>query len=134
MDLCWVYINNGKYQEAVDTTTEGLKSNPDQVWLLSNEGLALYKLKNFEEAKGVLEKDKESAKKITPEDWKVAYPGNDPAGAEEGVRDVKAAISYNLALVYKNLNETGKYLDEVDYYRSLFPAGDPKIEKIYDTL
>lgn len=134
MDLSWVYINDQKFQEALDIDNKGLAEFPNQVWLLSNKGLALYKLKNYQDAEGVLERAKELAKNLTPDDWKTAYPGNDPSGAVNGVLDIRGAISYNLALVYKNLNKSDKYIAEVDYYQSLFPPGDTRINKIYDSL
>jgi len=134
MDLSWVYLSDGKFQEAADASGKGLEKYPENVWLLSNYGLAEYKLKNFEEAKKFLERGKELAKNLTVEDWKKAYPGNDPAGAERGVDDIKGAISYNLALAYKNSGDMKKYIQEVDYYSSLYPSGDPRRNKIYDSL
>ena len=134
MDLSWVYINDQKYQEALETDNRGLAMYPDHIWLLSNKGLALYKLGRLEEAKVILEKDQELAKNLTADDWKRAYPGNNPAGAENGVLDIRGVIAYNLALTYNNLNDAEKYLQEVSEYQSLFPLGDVRRDKIHDSI
>lgn len=118
-DLSWVYIKMEKYQEAIDTTNLGLKYVPHNPWLLSNQGLAWYRLGKYDQSKEKLEAAKNFAAKLTPEDWKKAYPGNNPRGAEKGVRDIRAIISYNLMLVYQESLDIENYLREKDLYNSL---------------
>lgn len=134
MDLSWIYIANNKFQEAADISQDGLIKFPENPWLYSNNGLALYKLGNYDEAKNKLLKGKNLAEKVTSDDWRMAYPGNDPSGAEDGIRDLKAAISYNLALTYNKLRDTDNFFAEAQYYQSLFAPNDARRDKIFDAL
>ena len=118
-DLSWVYLKKKSYQDVINTTNAGLEYFPQNPWLLSNQGLAYYRLGEYESAKGDLEKAKELSEKITLDEWKRAYPGNDPRGAEKGVNDVRAIISYNLMLSYMKLGEVENYLKEKDNYNFL---------------
>jgi tetratricopeptide (TPR) repeat protein len=98
MDLSWVYINSGKYDEAVTTVDNALVLFPNNAWLYANKGLAEYKLGKYEEAETSLGIARKLAKKLTPEDWAQAYPGNNSKDAEKGVEEIKTAIEYNLKL------------------------------------
>jgi tetratricopeptide (TPR) repeat protein len=118
-DLSWVYIKKEAYLDVIETTNQGLGYFPQNPWLLSNQGLAHYRLGDYESAKEDLEKAKNLSEKLTPEEWKRAYPGNNPSGAEQGVSDVKAIISYNLMLSYMKLGEIENYLKEKDNYNVL---------------
>lgn len=122
MDLSWIYLSAEKYQEAFETTERGLAYFPDNVWLNSNEGLALYKLGRYQEAKDQLWLSKKIAEKLTEDDWKTAYPGNDPANSGEGLKGMKAAISYNLSLAYAKLGEKDNFYGEYSEYSKLYPS------------
>lgn len=119
VDLSWSYLSDGKYEEAIDTTIKGFEKYPQNCWLYSNQGLAYYKMGDYEKAKNSLEQAKKYAADLTPEDWRKAYPGNDAAKAEQGVSEIKAAISYNLSLAYKNLGQVEDYLLENREYQNL---------------
>jgi tetratricopeptide (TPR) repeat protein len=101
VDLSWVYINSQKYDEAVTTTNNALVLFPKNTWLYSNKGLAEYKLGKYDEAKTDLGIARKLAKKLTPEEWSKAYPGNNSADAEKGVVEIRKAIDYNLKLAYE---------------------------------
>ncbi len=118
-DLSWAQIKKEVYEDAIETTNEGLKVYPENLWLFSNQGLAHYRLGEYEKAKEDLEKAKGLAEKLTPNDWKKAYPGNNPAGAEKGVDDIRAIISYNLMLDYMKLGEVENYLKAKNNYNFL---------------
>lgn len=107
-DLSWIYINDGKYEEAILTASNALSIFPENVWLYANKGLAQYKLGRYDEAKADLETAKKLAEKINSNDWKRAYPGNNPADAEKGVEEIKTAINYNLKLTYRMVGDENK--------------------------
>jgi len=118
-DLSWVQIKKEKYEEVIETTNVGLQYFSENPWLLSNQGLAHYRMEDYALAKTDLEKAKKLSEKLTADDWKKAYPGNDPQDATQGVADVQAIISYNLMLDYMKLGEIENYLKEKDNYNFL---------------
>jgi tetratricopeptide (TPR) repeat protein len=101
MDLSWIYINDGKYDDAVSVVNNALVLFPDNTWLYANKGLAEYKLGKYEDAKASLGIARKLAKELTPEKWAIAYPGNNPESAKKGVEEIKAAIDFNLKLAYE---------------------------------
>jgi tetratricopeptide (TPR) repeat protein len=134
VDLSWVLIRSGQFDQAVgllDNIDEEFKENP---WVLANQGLAYYKKGDYEAAGSILEKAAQEAEKITEEDWLQAYPGNDPSTAKRGPDEIKAAISYNLLLVYDELDDNEKLLKEYENYLSLIPKSDIRRTEIIDQL
>jgi len=101
-DLAWIYFQQGKFEEVLKITEEGLKNNPDNPWLLTNNGLALLNMNRKEQARGVLEKALKEASSMTAKEWDSAYPGNNPQNAPIGLQNMVETIESNLALVVDN--------------------------------
>jgi tetratricopeptide (TPR) repeat protein len=100
-DLAWIYFEQGKYAEAAALLEPVLKGmRDDQPWLLSTHAMAIYNLGMIDGARSELDRAKAAAAKLTPEDWMVAYPGNDPRAAARGLAEFQAVIDRNLALVH----------------------------------
>ena len=102
-DLAWIYFQNEKYQKAADTARRALEfeyasNNP---WLLNMYGLALFNMGEKENASALFERALSGAQLLTSADWELAYPGNDPRIAEQGLAEMISAIEFNkdLALV-----------------------------------
>lgn len=94
-DLAWVYFQVGDFDKVLALADDGLKDNPKNPWLLNTKGLALYNLKRKGEAKEYLTKALEETEKLRPEDWKMAYPGNDPQFSAAGLKQMLEAIKLN---------------------------------------
>jgi len=50
-------------------------------------------------ARPILSRAIEEGRKLTEEDWKRAYPGNDPRLARQGLSAMIEALEFNLSLV-----------------------------------
>lgn len=98
-DLAWIYFQQGKYEKAEEAARDGLVYHPTNMWLLTMRGVSLLNLGRKEEARGELEEALTGAKKLTEEDWHMAYPGNDPRIAKQGLSEMVKAIEHNIALV-----------------------------------
>ncbi len=98
VDLAWVLFSQGKYEEMKPVLEEGLLVAPEQPWLLNMYGLALLNTGDAEGGRLFFESALYLAKKLTPEDWGNAYPGNDPAVWSAGLAEMVSSIEKNLAL------------------------------------
>lgn len=97
-DLSWILSKQGKYSEAEKTINLALKealdaeSNP---WLWNSLGVAQLNLKKYQNAKISFGHAKQMAEKMTEEEWRHSYPGNNTASAEEGLSAFLKAINEN---------------------------------------
>lgn len=94
-DLAWVYFQVGDFDKVLSLADDGLKYNPENPWLLNTKGLALYNLDRKEEAGEYLTRALEETEKLSPEDWKAAYPGNDPRFSAQGLKQMLEAVKLN---------------------------------------
>lgn len=98
-DLAWILEKEGKYEEARKTINLALKdalgaeNNP---WLWNALGVAELNLKKYSDAADSFKKAESLAKKLTLEEWRRSYPGNNPASAEEGLSAFLRAIKNNI--------------------------------------
>ena len=98
-DLAWVLSKQGKYKEAKEAISAAFReireseSNP---WFWNALGVAELNLKKYGAAKIAFEKAESLAKNLTLADWHRAYPGNNPASAENGLSAFRKAIEENL--------------------------------------
>jgi tetratricopeptide (TPR) repeat protein len=97
-DLAWVYFQVGDFDKVLELANDGLRYAPENPWLLNTKGLALYNLNRGAEAKEYLTKALEKTEKLAPDDWKRAYPGNDPNFSAVGLQQMLSAIKANLAI------------------------------------
>jgi hypothetical protein len=70
---------------------------PEQPWLLNMYGLALLNTDDKDGARMFFEEALYLTKKLTPEDWGKAYPGNDPSVWSVGLAEMTSSIEENLA-------------------------------------
>lgn len=98
VDLSWIYFSQGRFEEMKPILETGLATHSDNPWLLNMYGLALLNTADKEEAKRSFSAALEAAKRLTPENWGLSYPGNDPSAWSEGLEEFRSAIQANLDL------------------------------------
>ena len=96
-DLAWVLLRQSKNEEALKILKEAEKQFPNNVWIENGLGGTYLALKNYKKSKEYYESALEGARKLTIEDWLIAYPAHDPKAAEEGVKQVIKGIERNLS-------------------------------------
>jgi tetratricopeptide (TPR) repeat protein len=96
-DYSWVLLKAELPEGALAALEWGLKEWPGNPWLLHNQAIALYELQRYEESAAAAALALAGAETLTREDWLVAYPGNDPRVAAEGLATFRAAAAENLA-------------------------------------
>ena len=98
-DLAWILSKEGKYKEAekeLGRAFENVSEARKNPWLLTALGVAELNLKKYSRAVDSFKTAKELAAKLTIEEWRRSYPGNNPATASEGLSAFLKAISENL--------------------------------------
>lgn len=94
-DYAWVLLKAGRSHEALDVTIRGLNYFPDNPWLLNSNAIALYEEGHVEAASEQIRLALEAALTLTEEDWLIAYPGNDPRVARDGLNALGDSIRMN---------------------------------------
>ncbi len=125
-DLTWIYLKKEDYEEAEKTARRGLEISPENSWLHSNLGIALLNLGNYEESGREMSKALELAEKLTPADWSRTYPGNNPQIAESGLKEMKAGIYLNLAILAKKQSNRQEAGIEYDKYLNMLQENDAR--------
>ena len=98
-DLAWILSKEGKYAEAereLEQAFENISEGNKNPWLLTALGVAKLNLKKYSRAVDSFKKAKELGEKLTIEEWRRSYPGNDPATNSEGLSAFLQAIDENL--------------------------------------
>lgn len=100
-DLMWILLKEKKYRETLDVSRKAFElahEAKDNPWLWNSKGLAELNLKMKKEAIFSFNTAIETAKKLTENNWRKAYPGNDPISASAGLESFRQALKTNLAL------------------------------------
>jgi tetratricopeptide (TPR) repeat protein len=95
-DYAWILLKDNKPELAAQVTSAVLQFYPTNPWLLNTNATALYEIGDRADAKKAIQAASMSLETLTPEAWSVAYPGNDPAIAAEGVATFKQAVAENM--------------------------------------
>lgn len=95
-DLAWVLLKSEKFQKAADAIERGLKYFPENPWLLNSYATALFELGRYEEALKAVKKAQAAVVDVTEYEWLVAYPGNDPKIAGQGLDAFRGAVANNM--------------------------------------
>jgi tetratricopeptide (TPR) repeat protein len=110
-DLAWAYHQNENYNKAKEITLAGLNLFPHNVWLLNGLGASQLALEDFSSARSTLDKVADLSDNITVSDWVRAYPGNDPADAQNKLEEFRNNVSTNLALAQNDISIGGFFAD-----------------------
>ncbi len=95
-DLALIYFQKGDFYNAANTAVAGLEGAPNNPWLNNSAGVSLMNLGDKEGAKKHFKLALEEFNKLTPEEWGLAYPGNDPRLYETGLESVRESVRKNL--------------------------------------
>lgn len=98
-DLAWVYFRRGEYIKTKEVAEKGLKRAYRNPWLSNIYGTALLNLGEKEKAREAFQIALEESMKMTPEQWGMAYPGNNPRIYSLGLEEMRSAIKHNLELL-----------------------------------
>lgn len=102
-DYSWVLLKAELPEAALAAVEWGLREWPGNPWLLHNQVIALYELERYEEALQVAEAATTAVEIVSREGWLIAYPGNDPLLADEGIATFKKAVYDNKEKVRSTL-------------------------------
>ena len=95
-DYAWVLLKANKPKEAVVATDDALKIHPTNPWLLSTNAVALYEIGDYSAALISAKKAQTGATYMTANGWLLAYPGNDPQTAQQGIVTMQKSIQENI--------------------------------------
>ncbi len=95
-DYAWVLLKDGKPQMAAQVVESVLPYYPQNPWLLNSDAIALSEMGDATTARERLETASQSVADLTPLDWSIAYPGNDPNVASQGLAQFKQAVQDNI--------------------------------------
>jgi len=95
-DYTWVLLKSGAHAQALVVTEAGLRFFPDNAWLLNSAAIASFESGEREAALAYALRARDAAAKLRDEDWLIAYPGNDPKIASDGMRALRESIDANI--------------------------------------
>jgi len=95
-DYAWVLLKAGRQEEALAAIEEVIALWPKNPWLLNSAAIAAYEVGEYERARGYAERAAEHVRGLTKREWLVAYPGNDPRIAGDGIAALKKSILNNM--------------------------------------
>lgn len=104
-DYAWVLLKDNRPLEALIALDWGLIYWPQNAWLLNNKATALVELGQYEKARIAADAAAESLKTLTEKEWSMAYPGNDPLIAPEGLATFKRAVAENMHSIENNVRD-----------------------------
>lgn len=102
-DYSWVLLKADQPELALEALEWGLSQWPESPWLLHNKAIALYELRRYEEAADAAHGASRGITALTEEDWLLAYPGNDPMLAPEGLNSFRNAVLGNQVKILERL-------------------------------
>lgn len=100
-DLAWILLKRGKSREAADAIATAFREVPDageNPWLWNSLGVARLNLREYQRAKIAFVKAQELVAGLSEQDWRRAYPGNNPTDAAGGLKAFRGAITENIRM------------------------------------
>lgn len=104
-DYAWTLLQAGRIEEALKAAERGLLSAPENPWLLNTAAVALFESGNTELALERATAARAATAVLTEADWLVAYPGNDPSIAKEGVETMRRSTEENVHKIEEALQK-----------------------------
>ena len=97
VDLSWIYFAQGKFTEGRELLEPIVDMFPNNPWVANSYGLFLMHSHQFAEASEQFDIALAALGAMMPDDFGIAYPGNDPAYYEEGYEQMSTSIEHNIA-------------------------------------
>ena len=97
-DYLWVLSLDGKYSDGTRVATIAFEVVPNAAqnpWLLNARGVIEMNTGAYAKAAESFDQAASLADTLTPEQWRRAYPGNDPSNAEHDLKLFKQTIAGN---------------------------------------
>ena len=107
-DYAWVLTKENRPRDALVAADWGLMSWPDNPWLLNSKATAHFELGQLALAASAAEHAARAVAQITEKEWLIAYPGNDPLIAKDGVTAFQNAVRENMHTISLALEESKK--------------------------
>lgn len=98
-DLAWALLKAGRSIEAASITGRALNEAPDNPWLLNTNAIALYEMGDTRQAAAKSLAAIKAAEKLSVHEWLVAYPGNDPRIAAQGILSLQRSALENMHMI-----------------------------------
>jgi tetratricopeptide (TPR) repeat protein len=105
LDLAWILFSQDKLDEAEKILLEANKNYQNNVWLLNGLGVIYLNQGKIHQALEKLFSAFEKSQHLSIEDYKRAYPNNDPSFAYQAIENIKAGIAFNIALAYEKIGD-----------------------------
>jgi len=98
-DYAWVLLKANRSAEALEATARGLSYFPRNPWLLNSNAIALYEEGFIAEALDQAREATRYAMLLDEQDWLIAYPGNDPRVAHDGIQALSDSVRENFVVI-----------------------------------
>ena len=95
-DLAWVYYEKSDYKKSEEVLSAALEKFPENAWLLNGLS-AVYSKTNSPLFEEIFKKAQDTAGKLTINDFKRAYPGNDPKLLSGNFNNFKNSVGLDFA-------------------------------------
>ena len=102
-DYAWVLLKADQPREAAAAAAKGLKTFPQNPWLLNSLATALYEIGDYEVALSAAETAGLYVEDISDEEWLNAYIGNDPRSVPLGIETFRSAVRGNIHTIQQNI-------------------------------
>ena len=98
-DFAWVLLKGEQPERAREVAARGVMLFPDNPWLFNALAISHFELGAYDASLISAERALEAAAKVTPKEWLIAYPGNDPRIADEGVTALRNDVYGNMHMI-----------------------------------
>ena len=95
-DYAWVLLKAGQPAEALAAIEDVLPLWEENPWLLNSAAISAYEVHELTKARDYITRAAEHVAYLTEKEWLVAYPGNDPRIAGDGIAALKKSILNNM--------------------------------------
>ena len=100
-DLSWIHFLKGNFLESEMVAKQGLEISPENPWLLNMLSVALIEQNKCVEVYPLIQKAKNLAEKMEPNEFGEAYSGDNKNWWNKGLKEMKKTINENMWLCAK---------------------------------
>jgi len=106
-DYAWVLLKDGRSEDALAILEQLLNKKQENAWLLNSAAITAYEVGDLQKAREYIQRAHVLVQGVTRDMWLIAYPGNDPRVAEEGIAALRTSVEDNMHAIdeQKEINE-----------------------------